>query len=39
MVGHIHFFEVAPMSFETSFNKDLARKLASAEDDEKLLDQ
>ncbi|GEM_PF-890471 len=39
MVGHIHFFEVAPMSFENSFNKDLARKLASAEDAEKLLDQ
>lgn len=29
----------SPMPFESSFNKDLARKLASAEDAEKLLDQ
>lgn len=38
MVGDTNFFEVIPMPFESSFNKDLARKLASAEDAEKLLD-
>lgn len=32
-------FKGLPMSFESSFNKDLARKLASTADAEKLLDQ